>query len=303
MSTMTRIKAFLGIARAPFLLLPLTLVASGGAAAAIDGAFDWSNTLLALLGLLALHTAVNSLNEASDMRTGIDLNTLRTPFSGGSGTLPSGGLTVEATMAFGLTCAAIGLGVGVWFLSQVGWVLLPICLLGAICVLGYTDWLARLGLGEIAAGFGLGALPIIGTALVQNGEFGTTALAASVPAFFMTFNLLLLNEFPDEQADRTGGRRNLITLFGRRAAARIYALAAVMVPLSIVLFVGMGVLPLLALVALLPQLFLLSPLSWVFRNVAAEEVPIQALGANVQWNLSTNVVLALTLAITYLLQY
>ena len=33
-------KAYLGVARANFLLLPVTLVASGAAAAAYDGAFD-----------------------------------------------------------------------------------------------------------------------------------------------------------------------------------------------------------------------------------------------------------------------
>ena len=72
---MTTAKAFLGVIRAPFLLLPVTLVASGAAAAAYDGAFRWSRTLVALLGLVALHAAVDALNEASDMQSGIDLRT------------------------------------------------------------------------------------------------------------------------------------------------------------------------------------------------------------------------------------
>ena len=81
--------ALAGVARAPFLLLPVTLVALGAAAAARDGAFSWSRSLVALLGLVALHVAVNAFNEASDFRSGIDLETRRTPFSGGSGTLPA----------------------------------------------------------------------------------------------------------------------------------------------------------------------------------------------------------------------
>ena len=64
-------KAFLGIARAKFLLLPATLVAVGAAAAAYDGAFDPLSTLLALVGLTAMHVSVNSLNEYSDYRRGI----------------------------------------------------------------------------------------------------------------------------------------------------------------------------------------------------------------------------------------
>jgi len=35
--------------------------------------------------------------------------------------------------------------------------------------------------------------------------------------------LLFLNEFPDAEADRLGGRRHLVILFGRRRAALIYA--------------------------------------------------------------------------------
>ena len=69
---MATINAILGVIRAPFLILPVTLVASGAAAAAYDGAFRWSRSLVALVGLVALHIAVNVLNEVSDMRSGIE---------------------------------------------------------------------------------------------------------------------------------------------------------------------------------------------------------------------------------------
>ena len=120
------IQQFASVARAPFLLLPPTLIAAGAAASAWDGAFSWARTLLALVGLVALHMAVNILNEWSDMRTGIDLETERTPFSGGSGTLPAGGMGLKTALAFGLVCAGVGLVIGVWFLWKVGWILLPI---------------------------------------------------------------------------------------------------------------------------------------------------------------------------------
>ena len=68
-------KTFAGIARAPFLTLPFTLVAAGAAAAAYDGGFSWLRTVMALVGLVALHVAANVFNEVSDMRTGIDEHT------------------------------------------------------------------------------------------------------------------------------------------------------------------------------------------------------------------------------------
>jgi 1,4-dihydroxy-2-naphthoate octaprenyltransferase len=120
------------------------------------------------------------------------------------------------------------------------------------------------------------------------------SLAASWPAFFMTFNLLLLNEFPDEPADRKGGRRNLVLLFGRPGAARIYALAALLVPTCLIVAVVLGALPPLALVAVLPSLLLVKPLQWALTG-PAEPVPVPALAANVVWNLATNALLAIAL--------
>ena len=290
------VKALAGVARAPFLLLPVTLVALGAAAGACDGGFSWTRTLVALVGLVGLHAAVNALNEASDFRTGIDLETRRTPFSGGSGTLPSGALSPAAAVAVAVVGASVGLAAGVWFMLLVGPPLLPILLLGALATLAYTDFLARHYVGELFAGLGLGGLPVLGTALVQDGAVGPTAVLVAVPAFFMTLNLLLLNEFPDEAADQAGGRRNLVLLLGRRGAARVYALCALAVPGSLVVGVAVFALPPAALVALLPSLLLAAPLRWALGR-PEEEVPIPALGANVIWILGTNGVLAAALAV------
>ncbi|HSG82244.1 MAG TPA: prenyltransferase, partial [Gemmatimonadota bacterium] len=182
-----------------------------------------------------------------------------------------------------------------------GWKLVPILVIGALAVFAYTDLLARSYVGELFAGLGLGALPVIGTTLVQTGNYEPVAIAASIPAFFMTFNLLLLNEFPDEEADRQGGRRNLVLLLGRRRAALVYAAAAIMVPVAILVGLGASYLPVLAAIAILTSLILLpKPLGWALRD-AKEPVPVPALGANVVWNLGTNVLLALALGIVALL--
>lgn len=288
------LSAYAGVARAPFLLLPVTLVVAGTGAAVHLGQADWFRAALALLGLLGVHIAVNALNEASDYRTGIDLNTKRTPFSGGSGTLPARRLSYGKTVTAGLLGGAIGAAVGAYFLTIIGRPLVPVLLVGALAVFFYTDVLARNFVGELFAGLGLGALPVVGTALVQTGSYQPVAIAASLPAFFMTFNLLLLNEFPDERADREGGRRNLIILMGRGGAARLYALFGACVPVSIALSVALGYLPPLTLAAVLPSLLLAKPLQWAL-GPAEDEVPIPALGSNVIWNLSTNVVLGVTL--------
>ena len=117
----------------------------------------------------------------------------------------------------------------------------------------------------------------------------------------MTLNLLLLNEFPDESADRKGGRRNLIILLGRKTAAWIYVLAGVATPVSIVAAVVFRVLPPVCLAAVLPSLLLVKPVGWAIRD-PAEPVPIPAMGANVVWNLATNTLVAITLVVAMFLR-
>jgi len=289
---MSKLAAYAGVARAPFLLLPVTLVASGAAAAAYDDRAFAMATVLALVGMVALHAAVNAFNEASDMRSGIDLQTTRTPFSGGSGTLPSGALPVGGAVAVGVAGSAVGLAVGIYFGARVGWWPLGgVMAIGAVAVLIYTEVFARSAAGEIFAGLGLGLLPVVGTALVQRGEVGPAAWAAGVPAFLMTFNLLLLNEFPDEKADRAGGRRNLVLVFGRRGAALIYIAAAVATPVAIVAAVLSTWLPPLALIGVLPFWFAIPAVRWAASR-SHEAVPIPAMTGNVIWNLATNTLLA-----------
>lgn len=289
---MSKLSAIAGVARAPFLALPVTLVAAGAAAAAYDDRASVLPTGLALIGLVALHAAVNAFNEASDIKTGIDLHTTRTPFSGGSGTLPAGALSPEGAIGVGVAGSLIGLVIGAYFLWRIGWwPLAAIMGVGAISVLIYTQVFARSGVGEVFAGLGLGLLPVVGTALVQDGVIGSAAWAAGIPAFLMTFNLLLLNEFPDEQADRAGGRRNLVLLLGRRRSALVFALAAIATPASIAVAVMSGVLPVFALIGALPSWFVAPAVRWAFTR-PGEPVPIPAMAGNVIWNLATNVLMA-----------
>ncbi len=304
------IRALLGVARAPFLLLSVMLVACGAAASAWDAqmgsagaaeGFSWLHTLLALVGLVAMHVAVNAYNEASDMAGGIDLATRRTPFSGGSGTLPAGLLSVRGARVLATACLLAGVAVGIYFLIVIGWSLLPILVLGLAAVVLYSPWLLRIGLGEVFAGLGLGALPVLGVSLVQDGHIGPAAVAAGAAGFFMTFNLLLLNEFPDEQADRAGGRRHLVILLGRRSAARVYAAAVIATALSILVAVlpNVSALPLLALAAWLPLGATVPAMTWAVQR-PEQEVPVGALAGNVMWNLGTHLVLAAALVIAAL---
>src|SRR5712692_12074183 len=75
--------------RAPFPLLPVIFVPVGIAIAWSHGSLNILTALLTLAGVLCLHAGVNVLNDYFDYKSGIDLLTTPTPFSGGSRILPA----------------------------------------------------------------------------------------------------------------------------------------------------------------------------------------------------------------------
>jgi 1,4-dihydroxy-2-naphthoate octaprenyltransferase len=286
-----RLQAYSKVARAPFLTLPVTLVLLGSSTAWIADGFDLLAAILAFVGLLSLHVSINARNEYRDYQSGVDFETEPTPFSGGSKTLPQGEIEPIAAKRLATATAGIGAIIGGYFIVDVGVVLVPITILGAVSVLFYTSHLTRIGLGELFAGLGLGGLAVLGTGVVQVGSITPAMIVASVPPTLLTFNLLLLNEFPDQEADRQGDRRNLIHRLGRSAAAKVYVTAGIGVPLSIAAGWLSGLFPVWALLGVFPSLLLARPVRWAL-DVPGTSLPLDAQRDNVLWILGTNVLLA-----------
>jgi 1,4-dihydroxy-2-naphthoate octaprenyltransferase len=180
--------------------------------------------LLALAGALLAHISVNVLNDVEDFFSGIDLHTQPTPFSGGSGFLVRGELTPEAARRLGLGALAGTIPIGFFFLLRHGWAIVPLGLVGVVLVLFYTRRITRNPwICLVAPGLGFGPVMVLGVYFCLTGHYGSTALAASVVPGFLVSNLLLLNQFPDIEADARGGRRHIPLSWGRKKAAKLYA--------------------------------------------------------------------------------
>jgi len=290
---------FLGLVRAPFLLLGVSCVAAGaGTAFWRTGHVSFKDALLALVGAVLAHASVNSLNEYSDFRTGVDSRTRRTPFSGGSGTLQRKPSLAGHALLTGLGCAALTAVIGVHFILARGWAIMPLGALGLAVVLLYTPWLTRLpALCLIAPGLGFGTCMVMGTDLVLAGTWSRAGFAASLVPFFLVSNLLLLNQFPDVEADRAAGRRNFIITHGLRAGAWIYALFEGGAYLSVVVAAALGVLPRLSLLALATLPLAVRTSLGAFRAARSVARLVPALGMNVAINLLTPLLLAVGLVL------
>lgn len=292
-------QTFIGPMRLPFIILTPACVAAGvGTAVWQTGSVNSLYLILALLGAIASHISVNSLNEYFDFKSGLDFTTRKTPFSGGSGTLPANPGKANQALVTGLATLGIAAVIGVYFLSVRGLALLPLGLLGLLVVASYTVWLTRSPwLCLVAPGLGFGTFMVMGTYFVLTGGYSWTAFFASLVPFFLVNNLLLLNQFPDLEADRAIGRRNLVIVAGRPRAALVYAGFLVAAYLSLVVGVALGYLPALALLGLLTLPLAAKAALNALRNPDDLEKLMPSLGLNVILNILTPLLVAVGLLI------
>jgi len=248
---------------------------------------------MALVGLVLFQTSLHLLNEYSDYRTGIDFDTSPTPFSGGSGMLTSGKISAPAVYASGIVCLVTAIFIGLIFVWLTHISLLPIVFVGAFVVYSYSEFLQRNMLGEALAGLGLGLLPVMGASFVQTGYYSPSALVVGISAGLLAFNLLLLCEFPDFAADARGGRRNLVIVFGKETAGKLYTILMGVTYLWIVVSVVAQWIPKHCLVAILTLAIAWKPMLWSWKHLHDEGTMVSALGANLITNLATQTLLGM----------
>jgi len=286
--------AVLGPMRLPFLILTPACVLLGAAAASRAGLpISIWHLALALVGGILAHVAVNALNEYEDFRSGLDLRTQRTPFSGGSGALPAAPARFHYALVTGLVSAALVLAIGAYFAWVWGRDILPLGLLGLAVILAYTRWITRsVVLCLIAPGLGFGTLMVLGTEFALTGQYSYTGLAASFVPFFLVSDLLLINQFPDVEADRSVGRRHLLVVAGPRVGAWVYALFLALAYAAVVAGWQVGLFPTLALIALATVPLAVPTALGALRNGADIPMLLPHLGRNVLVCIATPALLA-----------
>lgn len=292
------VKAIVQSMRAPFLILTPVCVFLG-LSTVIANRADISLLLLtlALLGALLAHISVNTLNEYSDFKSGLDLVTEKTPFSGGSGALPQNPDMAGTVLAIGIIAMTITLMIGSFFIWKYGSGIVPLGIAGLAIIVSYTKWINRHPLlCLVAPGFGFGFLMVVGTQFVLQGEYTMLSwLIAAIP-FLLVNNLLLLNQYPDIQADASVGRNHFPIAYGIHRSNIVYGLFATATIVIIITYVLLGYLPELSLLALLPMPLAFFSLYGAIKHRAAIGHYPQYLAANVAVTLLTPLLLALSIS-------
>ena len=296
---MSNMKGFTGPMRLPFVILtPACVLAGLGTAFWSTGEVNYLYFTLALIGAIAAHISVNAFNEYFDFKSGLDYRTHLTPFSGGSGTLPENPELARQALRVALAAIIITALIGSYFLWVRGIALLPLGALGLLTIVVYTPWFTRNpALCLIAPGLAFGPLMVMGTDFVLTGAYSWTSFFASLVPFFLVSDLLLLNQFPDVEADQSVGRRHFPIILGRRVSSLIYGTMLILAYLSIVLGVTLGHLSPTSLIGLLTLLIAGPVIVGAYRHAESVEKLVPYMGLNVIINIATPVLVAIGLLI------
>ncbi len=211
------------------------------------GAFNWPVFILSIMAVIAIMLSTYYNGEYYDINEDrLSAKLGKNPFSGGSQVIAQNKLPRRAALAasiISLTAAAL-IGILLQFIFKTGVLTIPLGLSGIFLGFFYSSppfrWAAR-GIGEIIIGFCYGWLPINVSYYIQTQAFLPLASWVSIPVGLSIFNVILINEFPDYEADRLSGKRNLVVRIGKKNSSFIYLLSTILVWLFFCLSLLKGV--------------------------------------------------------------
>ncbi len=218
---------YLRAMRLPFLTGSLMPVAATAALVYLHrGSLSLRHLFLTALGVAALHTGGNLINDYYDSFGSDPLNPVESPYSGGSRVIIRGELSALTVrnLAYGFLALGVLCGLALVGAGRPGVALVGLAgLLFAYLYSAAPVQLMSLGLGELTIFLAFGPLLTWGTYYVLTGAFAVVGLAVGLPLAFLITAILWINEFPDLEADVAAGKRHLMSRLGLRASRWVYA--------------------------------------------------------------------------------
>jgi 1,4-dihydroxy-2-naphthoate octaprenyltransferase len=294
--------AYLRALRAPFLAGSIVPVIIGAAFAFKEGyLFSLSSFLLALLGVAGLHLGANLLNDYYDARGSDPINVRLTPFSGGSRVIQTGEIPPVVILLMALFFFSLSLACAIGLAYAGRPLVLFLGLLGLAAGWSYSapplQFMSR-GWGEAVIFLAFGPLITLGSDYVMSGRFSVEAFALGLPQGFLITAVIWINQFPDYEADKSAGKKNLVVRVGPRLSRHLYCAIMLCAFVSIVFLVGvMGQSPLIMIAFIsFPLAYKAMRILWKAYLSHEGVVPAQAL--TIQTVISQGLLLSLGLVLS-----
>ncbi len=215
--------------------------------------FDGLTAALAIIGAVCSQIAVNLIDDYVDYKSGLDSDTEKTKFSGGSALVSEKLVKPGHVILIGMSSFAIALAIGI-YLTYVHLLLLPIVMIGGLTILLYAKYLARVPFfAEPLTALNF-ALVCIGAFIASGGQIGRVALFLfpAIGAGMQVGVATVVNYLPDREADRKHGRRNVVVMLNSNKGNAVFYLALQAIAFFLVIAgVYIGAIPAASLAVLL----------------------------------------------------
>ena len=191
-------------------------------------AFNPEVFFLGVAGIIMIMLSTYHAGEYFDYRGDIISSQMhQSKFAGGSRIFTSGKLppavSLWTSVITFIIAATIGIILQVVF--KTGPYTLVLGAMGAIPGFFYSTPPVRLvkrGIGEIFIGFCYGWLPVASAYYIQTGTISLIIHFMAIPIGLSIVNVIMLNEFPDYEADKATDKKNLLCRIGKQKGIALY---------------------------------------------------------------------------------
>lgn len=228
-SKIEKIKGWVALSRPPFHTVGILPFLLGTILAyKINSAISIEIFTLGVAGVIMIMLSTYHSGEYFDYKGDIISNRLHNnQFAGGTRILPEGKISPMVpfwTSIVSLIIAGV-IGIILQFVLKTGPYTLLLGFIGAFSGFFYSTKPVRLvqrGVGEIVIGFCYGWLPVASAFYIQTGTIHPIIHWMAIPIGLSVFNVILLNEFPDYEADKATGKKNLLYRMGKQKGMLLY---------------------------------------------------------------------------------
>ena len=294
---MNKFVYYLKALRAPFFTASIIPVILGGVLAwSSGGQWNLQNLLLTILMAISVQGSINLANDYFDHKSGNDeANANFSQFNGGSRVIQEGLLKPTEIMNFSLLLMIVSTSISFYLnLLHPGNTLLLISFLGLAIGFFYTAGPIKLsyrGFGELAVGICFGPLLVNYSYYVFTGTFSLSSILLSIPIGILVSLILLVNEFPDYEADSKTKKYTLVVIAGRKKSKSMYLGFLIMIYASLILSVVFSKVTYLVLLGLLSSIIGIKAYSILSKNYLSPKNLLPANGMTIGLHLITGVLI------------
>jgi len=244
------LSVWLRVIRVRFLLASVIAVSVGLAINwRQNSTIDPLDAVLTFAGVMALHASVDLLNDYWDYKRGIDTVTKRTKMSGGTGVLPEGLLKPSSVYRAGIGFLILGSIIGFYFVFNDGIIIAAILGFAILSIYFYSTKIVDSGLAEFFVAV-KGTMIVLGTYFIQSNQITAEPILGGIVVGVLSSLVLFIASFPDYDADKSKGRKNLVIVVGKEKATSLFWVFPVISYSVIILGISIGVFPILSLITL-----------------------------------------------------